>query len=208
MRIQIQTDVAKTLRLVDDFTYKQVPFATALALTSLAKKAQSSVQGKLDEKFVLRSSWVKKGIQIEPARKADWPHSFSIVGSRDQFMALQAVGGIKKPKEGRHLAIPQEGIRPNIKDRIPKSKRPRQLLSKKRGKNLPFVTKSRKSGNMVVLRRTSEKRYPLEFLYSFHRETKLDSRWPFRKQVEDTIRGNYEKEFGHALARAIATARR
>jgi hypothetical protein len=84
-----------------------LPYATAVALTRTAKRAQTKIRRNLPRRFIIRKKWVGKGVQIKPATKK---RHVAVIFSRDEFMVRQEEGGIKRPK-GRHIAVPGSGIR-------------------------------------------------------------------------------------------------
>ena len=63
-----------------------------------------------------------------------------------------------------------------------------------------------KSGKVSVFRRKGKKRLPIELLFSFEREVRLKKRLKFETTVTLVVAREWEREFGAALARAIAPA--
>lgn len=201
MDIEIKTNVTKTLAQLDDFAYKQVPFASALALTRIAQRVQKSSQSALSKYFTIRTPWVSKGIRIEPARKNDWPYQEAVVGSKDPFMALQALGGVKKGLK-QNVAIPI-GARPTKLSTTPRSMWPKKLLSSK--KQHAFISK-RRSAPAIVQANPSDPR-KLQVMYLLKPTVRMKARWPFESNATAIVQSQYDREFGAALARAIATAK-
>lgn len=103
MQIAVNFEVLKATAWLTDIQKKQVPFATAKALTQTAQDIQKEVQKELPSRFTLRNDWVRQGIRIIPANKTNLK---AVVFSRDAFMSLQESGGDKRPKKDRNLAIP------------------------------------------------------------------------------------------------------
>lgn len=107
------------------FELKQLPFATAKALTEAAKQSQGSVRTALPKKFLLRNKWTSKGIQFQSAQKKDWPDCYSVIGTRDEYMEKQEEGGTLAPKN-RMRAIPV-AVRPSHAALVPQSQRVSKL---------------------------------------------------------------------------------
>jgi len=125
-RTAINTNAGELVRTLERFRVDQYPFAAAVALTRTAQDAQAEVRAGLPRRFTIRNRWVSQGIRIVPATKRRLE---SWVGSRDDFMALQETGGIKRPR-GEHLAVPTEKVRRRKRGLISKAQRPRRVLQK------------------------------------------------------------------------------
>jgi hypothetical protein len=81
---------------------RQIPYATARALTMLAKDAQAEIRERLGEDFTIRATRVSKGIVAQGATKR---HLVSMVGSVDKYMAQQALGATLRGKEAGAVAL-------------------------------------------------------------------------------------------------------
>jgi hypothetical protein len=82
---------------------KQARFAAARALTDVVQETQRRVVDQLGSDFTIRSGWVAKGIRVVMAN----PHDLeAVIGSKDDFMERQEVGGAKTPQDGRAVAAP------------------------------------------------------------------------------------------------------
>lgn len=205
MNIHVEFDPAPYLRQVDKLVRKQYPFARALALTRTAQAAQNEVRDKLGEKFIIRGKWVPGGIRIQKADKNDATPS-AIVGSKDEFMARQETGGVKrgdgmgvptvagKSKTGRPLRK-----RPNTPTL--RSKWPGALLATK-GKGYFFAVL--RSGKGGIFKRRGKGRFPIDLKYVIANEVRIDARWGFEGTVEDVVR----RKWALIQARALEEATR
>lgn len=120
---------------------KQVPFITSVTLNLTAIEAQRQVQQGLPSRFTIRSQRVAKGIRMTPSTKRSLT---AAVGSLDDFMVDQELGGTKRPQRGaKVLAIPrlQEGgsgrspvVRRGGGGAIPKRLKPGALLARGAGR--------------------------------------------------------------------------
>lgn len=193
----VAIDVRATARDLDRLARKQAPFAVALALTRTAQAAQKALVASLPQKFVIRNGWFAKGIRVESARKADWPHPRAAVYSKDKFAALQETGGTKIGKSGGSVAVPVK-VRRTPKQTLPPSRWPGALLRKPGH----FVLQTARGP--VLARRRGAK---VEVLYGFERSVKVKPRLGMVSTVQNVARKRFAHEFEKALAQALRTAR-
>jgi len=89
----------------------------------------------------------------------------------------------------------------------------------------PFVAKSKRTGKLGVYVRQQQTRavfgpqqpgrtgsagsgrYPIQLLFSFEKQARINARLKFRSNSEKTVQKVFNREFGKALAFALATAR-
>ena len=124
IRVEVKVDTSKIQNLITS----QIPFAVALSLTKVAQDAQQEIRRQLPQRFTIRNNFVSSGIRIIPATKTSLE---SAVFSKDDFVTLQEVGGLRRPVAGSHIAVP-EAVHTNKPGIISHSNRPRQLLEKPR----------------------------------------------------------------------------
>jgi hypothetical protein len=203
---------------------KQIPFATALALTTIAGMARAEIRRELPREFVIRNSFTARGIVTEMAKASDWPNCYSVVGSRDEYMAAHEDGGTRE-KENKAFAIPY-AIRENLRDLIPRRLWPGRLLGKadakmpgggrirnsKNGsarKPKPFLMRRggyvgvyvRTNSTAVVHGKTKQK---LKLLYRLDKHPiHLKQRHWLTSAVERTVSERADDAFYRALSRAL-----
>lgn len=176
----------------------QVPFATALALTMTAVDARDQVREELPRRFTIRRPWVSRGIRTSRATKR---RPEAAVWSRDEFMIAQETGATRRPR-GRSIALPR-GIRRNVRQVVPRSRRPRRILENPR----TFIAPLR-GGDRGIFRRRGRKGRAPELLYRLESgAVRIRPRWEFEETVDQVVARRFERNFGRALARAIATSR-
>jgi hypothetical protein len=202
--VRVTTNWREVYRYLDRAARRQVPFASALALTRLAQLGQLRVRANLPSRFHLRSGWVSGGIRVIPARKGDWPRQFSAVGSRDDFMALQETGGTKRPRKAASLAIPGLSTARGAGGRISRGQRPRALLRKRR-----YFTQrlgaGMHAGQIALLHRLTSERYPLRVVFLFTPEGQIRPTLRMHEDVESRARSQYAVVFKRALTQALAS---
>lgn len=81
VNINVKSDIDKVMRKLADEARKQVPFATALAITRTAKAVEQDLRGELGSKFDRPTPYVAKGTFSTSAKKTDLT---AWVGMRDQ----------------------------------------------------------------------------------------------------------------------------
>ncbi len=189
--IKIQTNSKEVAKRIGEMATKQFPFATARALTWTVKDAQKEVQRELPFDFTIRNNHVKRGIRITPANKRTLRAE---VGSIDDFMALQAEGGIKRPK-GRRLAIPVNARR-NKKDIIRRPHRPRSILAKKDH----FKGRTR-SGREAIFKRMPGHR--LSLVYMLEPSARIKPRFNLEKTVNQVVQERFDRLFTLSMNDAV-----
>lgn len=107
MSLSVMSNVKDFARHLDKVQKKQLPFATARALTWTAKESQKEIAAAMPRTFnVTKKWWTQKqptGIKVKSAKKADLE---AIVYTTAYFMKLQEEGGIKFPFRGRGILVP------------------------------------------------------------------------------------------------------
>lgn len=176
---------------------KQVPFATARALTWTAQDAQKDIQGKIKSIFnVTRKWWLKQqatGIKIKPAKKDNLKSS---VYTDAYFAELQEEGGTRKPHKSGKLTIPTK--------KVPKSRRKAGGAKQMLQSDKVFATERgiyrRKGGK----KRKNQKR---ELLYHKAASAKVSPRFGFMRMAEKVAKTKFSSNFWKSFKKAIKTAR-
>lgn len=223
MLVSVQVNRADVERF-GNLAYKQLPFATARALTWTAQQAQGEVKESLPKHFKLRNSFVKNSVRISPATKASQQ---SEVGSTIDFMSLHETGGVKRPR-GHYLAVPVN-VKNGSRGKIGRRDRPKQLLAKgnyssTKGRNnrifkidsstpnsnrhgLPYGIYS---DNGSAVRKGKRKRTSgigLTLLYALIPVGDIDERFELRETTSNTVAKQFDSLFAKSLSMALASAR-
>lgn len=205
--LKIDLELSPALRALDDLRRRQIPFATALALTRTAQAAQRELRSDLPHRFDIRNDYLSRGTVIQSATKATQEAAvyWRAPGgeSRRSFAKLlsrQEVGGTTRPK-GRHTAIPVN-VKRTGGGLIPSRSKPRAILARKGGFVRPIA------GGEGIFQRTSRKAKPI-LRYALREEPlRYAPRWDFRGTASDVARRVFAREFSAAFAKALATRRR
>lgn len=229
MQIKLTYDSHAVLGL-ETWGRKQIPFASAKALTQTAISARNKVREGLPKEFVIRRPWTINGIICQTAQKSDWPNITAVVGSRDPYMIMQETGGTKTPK-GKSIAIPA-GVRTNVRKVVPRSKWPKALLSKgnkgkpysypgmpgtrkgipngHHGKPLPFLAEMDDLPGVWTRTGSARRRggQKIKLLWALEmRPMQIKKRdWLF-PAVEKEMNSKFAKAFELCLEEALATAK-
>lgn len=217
IRFDVRSDLDKAIKALNAQA-KQVPFATALALTRTAADVQGEIRNEMPGNFTLRRDWVVKGIRIKPATKSTLTAE---VFSRDAFMAIQESGGIKRSINRRvfdykgYLAIPLDARR-SKRDIVAKQDWPANLIN-------PFVFTARdgrtylavhqvnvgKTGprDVRALRGKQKRSTGLRLMYTLIREETLRPRLGMRRIATRVIEARFGQHFAAAYEQAVRTAR-
>lgn len=199
INIKAQTaEFEKDLRMLERL---HIPFAVAMGLTKTAMQARDAVREKTRTTFHLHSDFIPKGVKHENANIEDMrTHGYteSAVFTApliSKFMPLHETAGLKTPK-GKMLTIPGSGLEDkNFKTasgKVKKQFQPKKLLErfnqqKAGGKRIgkgsrakaAFIIKSRRSGVSMIVRRKSNKAYPLETLFILEPKAQIHANWEF-----------------------------
>jgi len=164
---------------------EELDFAVVVGLTQTAKAGERAVEANLGDHFqVRRGEFLRSGLLTIPATKAN-PEAQII--ARDDFLARHELGGIKRPRSGRALAIPQDelGAPGGI---IGASFRPRAVLAKP---GVFRTTLPRPGAPLEVIARQVRKGkgggQRLRVLYVFAPEAKIEPTGFFREPIREVL---------------------
>ena len=193
--LSVRSNVKEFTRGLDRVQKRQVPFATARALTWTAQDAQKEIIIKIPSIFNITKKWFLKqqptGIKITPAKKLRLIASVYTVA---YFAKLQEFGGTKRPRKGKNLLIPTE--------RVPKSRR------KSGGAGIMLKQKKTFSTKTGVYRRKGpKKKSVVELLFWRSRDADIKPRFGFRRMAREIAKRRFARNFKRSLSKALATAR-
>ena len=135
--VKVDIDISGYVEQVSQARSRDIPFATAKALTRVAQDSQVEVRRDITRLFSLRNSWTVQGIKITPAQKLSFPIAAEVYtdtgnAKAPDYLTAQEDSSLKVAHEGhQHIAIPTEILR-NLIGRdtiIPDALRPANLLS-------------------------------------------------------------------------------
>jgi hypothetical protein len=196
--LAIDVPIDEMRRDLREFERRQLPYATALALTRTVQDAQNEIQQALPRRFIIRNDFLAKGIRIAAAKKTKLEARVFTV---DEILRRQIMGGSKGGR-GHAVALPRD-VRTNKRGIISRAKRPRALREKARH----FVAPTR-DGERALFRRRTKKRYPLELLYRLqYGLVRITERLDFEDIATRIFKREFDDNFDESLRRALRTAR-
>jgi hypothetical protein len=174
--LQIKSNAINELTIAK----KQIPFAVAKTLTTIAQKSQEEVRKNIREKFFIRkkSGGFESSIRIKPATKTNLTAEVYTMAA---FAALQQTGGVKKAKDGR-LAIPSYHSINQVKKRS-NSSSPSSYLA---GDAFKIKTKS---GQEVIAQRKDGE---LKILYFLRKNAEVEKRLDMIEITTKTVKERFD----------------
>lgn len=216
VRITI-TGVEELAAMYRDLDETQLPFATALTLTTLAKISQDNVRGSLGQRFTIRrSAWIQSKVKVQAATKSQLQAAVVF----DFFaMVRQEEGGDKLPYGGGSaIAVPLSGARPTASALIAAKDRPKRVMENGGfiRDGIMYAVPRRARLGRVGWKKGRQGPQPLAVqgpirpvaMYVLKPKVSVKPRLEMDKTVASTVRRMLEPTFQFAAARAIATAKR
>lgn len=200
--ISVDFDHQSIFRQLQRFSRKQVPFATSVALNETVQDVEVTLVKELPRWFTIRSQWTAKGIRTKRATKNLLEAE---VGTRDPYMARQAIGGTKTPTKSKAIGVPVRARR-TPQSRIGPGRFP-GVLGKKKG---TFIrrTKSGTAAMFMPTRTRTRKKRKLRLMYYLVKRVEVPQRWPFEDTFTRVVKQEWRRNMAFAFKRALRTARR
>ena len=205
--IDVRKALKPALKRLSDLEKKQVPFATAQALTAVAKLAQGAVRAELPSVFDRPTPFTINSIAVTPARKTNLT---AVVFAKDiaaQYLLPYEDGGTQFLGAKRALLAPVQQ-RTNKYGNVTLG-----TLSRLKAKPNVFtgriVTRTGQSISGVWQRSPAAKgkRGGLKLLIAFDDPKPVAQRLHFRDTVRTVATRNIRAEFRKALTDALSSAR-
>ena len=229
-------EISRWLRMVHA---DQLPFATSLAINNVTKEAQAFQRQHMLGTFqVRRRQWVERNVKIMRFSNKRQRPIHSLIGieapgdpSRSDILSKFEEGGVKRPKDGRRLAVPDE-VKRTTGGVIRRGMRPKDFQFRVwgRGPKAEILVGERRTfmirkadGTGGIYQRTGRKRagrrlasdirtravrdLNVRVLYRFTPEANIDSRLHFEENVDGVVRARFSRTFKEAFEKAIAAGR-
>lgn len=219
--IVIQLDPSEFLGELSSVARRQLPYATARALNTVAFDFQDAEQAGLVERFRLRRpAFVKQGVYFPVAQRADYRRgdlsaTVSIEPKRD-FLSKFEQGGWKAPRSAKRLAVPIDARRTKSDivtagDRLGAlgfrlhGRGPKGTVG--RGLKRTFSIRYPDGRGYIFRRIGSGKRSTLRLLYLFRPRVVIPPSLEFHATAEAVARARFVPAFASAFSDAMRTAR-
>ena len=230
LSLDVKASIRKFEREVGaEFVRRQLPFATALALTQTAKAVLGDERGEMQSRFDRPRAYTLNSLRAVPATKATLMAQVRVkdagAGGRSaaDYLQSQATGGTRPVKAfetalaeagggGRGQALmPTRALPRDATGNVPKGTIGAALRNlKKRGKAGRRGAFEAKPGNKAgltpgIYQRTA--RHGVRALFIFAAPPAYTARFPFVQLGTAAANRRFPREFEAALARAIRTGR-
>lgn len=195
VRFVVKDNIDAVVRQVEAKFARQVPFATAKALTDTARDVQRAIVDQLPTVFDRPTPFTQRGVGIIYATKSTLTSRVFLRDIQREYLRIQVTGGTRSPKKVA-LVVPS-GIDLNAYGNIPRN-RIKALLARKD----VFSGKVRGVGG--IWQRTNGR---LRLLVAYEPKATYERRFPFGAIARQTIERRLLPNFRASMAAAIASAR-
>ena len=195
MVYRVGTTIRQFRRRLTAIQRRQLPFATALALTATAKDVQRNVEKAIDRGFDRPTPFTRRAIGITAARKTRLIASVFVKRIQAQYLAVQETGGERRPR-GRALVLPA-AARLNRYGNLPRGA-VRRLLGR------PDTFSGTVRGIAGIWQRRGRS---VSLVVAYEPKARYRPRLGFMDTARKTARARFPIQMRRALERALATAR-
>ena len=221
MEISVRTNIKELQKKLNAFTHKQLPFATAQALTALVKTVQFEETKSLGSVFDRPTPFTQKAVGIIKARKDTLEAQVFVKDIAAAYLEPYETGGVNKLNSRALLKPVDQPVNQfgNLG---------RNDIAKLKARSDIFIGKVKtkagevdgvwqrvadvanvvsKSGKTRRTTRGINATEHLKLLIRFTDAHKVTQRWNYRMRAELIVQKNFNREMGSALARAVASAK-
>lgn len=225
--IDIRTDLSGFHKSLISLQAKQVPFATALALTRLAKGAAEAESAAIAATFDTPTPFTQRAVRTESATKSRPVALVEIKDVQAGYLAPYVRGGLRALGGKRGMIVPRD-VGVNKYGNLARGKlaalkaRPDTFIGTVKFKNGNHVSGvwqrsatargARRKGNGEYgtrgkHHRVAGNRTTLKLLIQFKDTTTAPKQLPFEATVRSSVQRNANAAFRDALKQAVASAR-
>lgn len=199
--VKVVWDLEPLIIYFSDQAYRQIPFATSVALNDVAFKARKALKEDMETRFVQRNTWTVRGLRVNKSHKT---RLFAEVGSLRPYMETHVEGGLRPAYSGAGVqAVPLEVRKPKTKALGAKSKWPGSMLRKKRSRLVPLS----RGRALVLTKRTKKAPYVAQWILV--PKVKIEKRsWPLGLIVMSTVNKHWDRAMRKAWERALKPPRK
>ena len=203
LSLNVGSNIGEVAGWLNKVQRKQLPFATAGALTLTAFDVRKQVVEKIafPRDFDLKNKrFAAATLRVDKANKRKLRAAvYDRLGR--EYLETQARGGIKKPR-GQWISIPTQHIKRTAAGKIGKAKRPRNIVNKA---NVFF---RHQGPTPDIVRRPRGKGKQLEVLYQLVPLARIPKRLRFYEDAAKVVQRRMVPNFRKSFERAVRTARR
>ncbi len=201
----------KVKRYLSSVQKKQIPFATALAITKTLQIARAGVIKQAEKDLDRPTPFTLRGFRVDGANKVNLTGRLYILPIQANYLGLQIFGGTRRPR-GTALTLPPAkpgpgDIRLNRFGNVPRTQSARVQLTKGafsgEVKGIPGVWRPPKRTKTGKVRKGSR----MKLLLAYEQQASYRPRFRFFERAQGEIGANFQRQFNKAFRRAIRTAR-
>jgi hypothetical protein len=196
LNISFAAEFQRFALTLNDFGRKQLPIATAQALTRAAQLGRDEVIRGLPLVFERPTPFTARGITIISARKSRLEARVLVKDIQAEYLRLQELGGMRQPK--RRAVITPHGVKLNQYGNIPQ-----RGLARLKAKATTFVGTVKGVGGFWE---RDEEEGTVRLLARFDDAKRVTPHPFFFPRVEAVMRRDFDRLLGDALAHAMRTA--
>lgn len=225
--ISVRSNLKEIQRSLGAFASKQIPFATATALTALAKRVQQDETATLSRVLKNPTPFTLKAVGMKAARKTQLTATVFVKDIAASYLAPFEFGGVHRmPGGGQTWFNPKDLALLNQYGNLPKNIIARLArrsdvfigaVKTKDGKIIngiwqrPYTRDNQKlrglSRRHGLVNKTTNTTGKLKLLIRFGDQLEVKQHLGYRVTAKKTINANFNAEFSTALAKAMASAR-
>lgn len=233
LTLDVQTNLKPLMAGLDDLAKKQIPFATARALTAVAKKVQKAETDAISDIFDRPTLFTQRSVGVRAAKKADLTATVFVKDIAAKYLEPFELGGqhhLPPSKRGGTLFNPKN-VQLNQYGNLPKGKL-RRLAAKpdvfvgtvnfRTGQTISGIWQRpqrdyrradpkraywRDYGTKGKLRKVNGILTGLRLLVQFGDALPVKQRLGYRERGKDVVQATMRTEFEKAMGEALATAK-
>lgn len=203
--------MARASRFLTNVQRKQIPFATAQAITRTLHITKADELIQLERDLDRPTPWTKRGFRVEGAKKTTLTGRLYILPSQLKYMQYQISGGVRRAR-GTALALPPAKSMPgdiprNKYGNISRTKHARALLAK----GAFSATINGVAGIWMAPKKTKtgkvRKGSRMKLLLAYERQATYRPRFHFLRRGRKSIDQNWTNQFHHSFKSAMRSAR-
>jgi hypothetical protein len=215
VQITVKADFSKINALLDG-TIKQVPFATARALTATAKAVQKELEQEIDRVFDAPVAFTRRGVGITFATKLNLRAEVFLKRRQAAYLDAQIKGGPRKRKpfearfnreQGQPVpsAVPGSGAKLNQFGNLSRGQIAQLARQARGGKQNVFVPKPGGRLSPGVYQRQPDGRVKAVLVFT-KAPAKYRKLFDFYRVARKTVAATWSRNFATSMRNAIRTA--
>jgi hypothetical protein len=203
--ISVRADIRKISRALDEFAYKQLPFATAQAINATAEKLRIAQRANMSKVLDAPTPFTLNAIAIKKATKSNPTAIVYVKPVAAAYLMPYETGGLNKLNSAALL----KPVRAKVNQY---GNLPRNLVKRLAARPNAFVGKVKTKTGVVdgVWQRTKKtrgKQGGLKLMVRFEDAHEATQRLNYRKLAQTVVPATIAAELTIAMAKALATAR-